>query len=423
MNKHLLASLSVAGLILAWQTADAAPPTPYAGVPAGFDYPADKAVLEGYRKAQNTAALRHHGWMLFAGATQQAADGTPNWETWYREVETFRPAGPIPQGPRKVTFPFRVPRQFKKEGIVPQSPGQSLLTFVLFNQETYDHIRDPSAPLFQRAELDKLKGQYPANTPWDQRTIPPFTARSMSLKTAWWPVAGDKLTKLPVWDNSRADPTHPHGFDKWTRVVAVDGTRQHVPAGETTAQFPMPQHPTTNIFGRDKFYLVPVDSEIIQAAQGDTGLRIAVNNALGRDFKLGDFVAFLGFHMTTKEIDDWTWATFWWHDDPDNNPFGKDRPVEVRDVWRNYVMAVADDQVTPNEPDGSPHIAYNPWLEGPFAAGITSNCMTCHHRAAWPPVPFLPITRGAADPAHDLAYQGDRLRSDFLWSIPFNAGP
>jgi hypothetical protein len=89
-------------------------------------------------------------------------------------------------------------------------------------------------------------------------------------------------------------------------------------------------------------------------------------------------------------------------------------------------MAVADDQITPKQPDGSPHVAYNPWLEAPFPAssganGIISNCMACHHLATAPAVSIFPVRRGRPDPAHDKAYQDDRLRTDFLWSIPDNA--
>ena len=89
-------------------------------------------------------------------------------------------------------------------------------------------------------------------------------------------------------------------------------------------------------------------------------------------------------------------------------------------------MAVADDQVTPKQTDGSPHVAYNPWLEAAFPAsaganGIVSNCMACHHLATAPDVNFFPVRRGAPDPAQDPAYQGNRLRTDFLWSIPRNA--
>jgi hypothetical protein len=94
---------------------------------------------------------------------------------------------------------------------------------------------------------------------------------------------------------------------------------------------------------------------------------------------------------------------------------------------------VAYDLNLPPEKDGSPRVAFNPWLEGRFAdgghggGGLVSNCMNCHNRASWPrrDVPdrreFLPVYRGNPDLSGDPAYAPGRLRTDFLWSIPDQA--
>jgi hypothetical protein len=51
--------------------------------------------------------------------------------------------------------------------------------------------------------------------------------------------------------------------------------------------------------------------------------------------------------------------------------------------------------------------------------------MNCHHRAAFPGVPtnfsFLPIRRGDPDLQNDPSFGASELRTDFLWSIIFNA--
>ena len=91
--------------------------TGYFGIPDGFDYPADKATLENFRSTQNLSALRKHSWMLFAGMTQTTSDGTPFWETWYRASEAFRPAGPTPQGPRRIAREFSTPLQLRQTGV------------------------------------------------------------------------------------------------------------------------------------------------------------------------------------------------------------------------------------------------------------------------------------------------------------------
>lgn len=139
-------------------------------------------------------------------------------------------------------------------------------------------------------------------------------------------------------------------------------------------------------------------------------------------------MALVALHYTTKEIPNWVWATFWWHDKPTDGPFAKARPGEtiVRGVWRNYLMAVSFDMDLPKEADGSPHVAFNPWLEARFANGVNSNCMTCHQRAVWDPQipddagnapPFLPITRGVASPDDPLFRTSTKV--DFLWSLLF----
>jgi hypothetical protein len=232
---------------------------------------------------------------------------------------------------------------------------------------------------------------------------------------------------LPVWDNDTSNPQAQHDWSSWGRAVAVDATRDDVPVGETTTvDFMGIPRVGSTVVGLNKFYVVPVTASTLepinQAIQnGDARLRSAILAALGRDLKVGDFILFIGTHVTSKEIDDWTWSTFWWHDKPNDGPFAKDRPDEVKGVWRNYLMALTDDQVAPREPDGSPLVGYNPWLEGKFNNGIVSNCMSCHHRAGFPPVSFLPVTRGLPDPASDPAFRPGRLQTDFMWSILFES--
>ena len=61
--------------------------------------------------------------------------------------------------------------------------------------------------------------------------------------------------------------------------------------------------------------------------------------------------------------------------------------------------------------------------DGGHGAGAVSNCMTCHRRASFPAVDFLPITRGEPDLAGDPAYAPGRLRTGMLWSIALHARP
>lgn len=391
----------------------------YRGIPDGFDYPANKSAFERDRRAGNMNALRRHGWMLFAGMNQTTPTGEPVWRTWYRINEAFAPAGTPLSPQRDLTPQFLKPNQRIDSGPAPDAPRDSPLSFVLFNWENFNHIR--AKKLFLKSDLDRINRKYRAAMPWGKRIIPPFPVRAVSVKTLWWPAAGDGKTALPVWDNEPTQPLDDNNpFRTWKRVVAVDGTRQAAPDGETAEiNFYDAAFPASRVVGLNRFYNVRVDEAMLAsiAANPDDGVRILIRKILGRELKLGDYVLFLGFHVTTKETEDWTWQTFWWHDKPSEGKYAEGRPDAVTGVWRNYLMSVVGDEVNPKEPDGSPVIGFNPWLENTFRGGTQSNCMSCHHRASHPRVAFLPVRRGAPDTAADPAFKPGRLQTDFLWSI------
>ena len=418
MRVHRPWLLAIAGVLFGAAAAMAQAPD-YQRIPDGFDFPADKARLDKERADQNMSAMRKHSWMLFAGMTQMTPDGTAYWETWYRANDAFAPAGQMlaPRGAQP-RLRFERPNQFKHPGLPMAAPGASLMTLVMFNKETYDHIR--STRLFQESTLRTLNASFPASAPWNERKIPDFPARAAALKAIWWPAAADGKTPLPVWDSEPTPDNSTNLFINWSRVVAVDGTRESVPDGETASvKFVDKTFPSARVVGLDRFYKVKLDAKMVEdiRANTDSGIMVQLHQILDRDLQAGDYVLFMGFHLTTKEIDDWTWQTFWWHDRPNDGIYAADRPDAVKGVWRNYLMVNANDQITPKEADGSPHVGFNPWTEGALPGGTHSNCMTCHHRASYPSINFLPVTRGASDPATDAAFAPGRLQTDFMWSM------
>jgi hypothetical protein len=419
----------------------AAPPPGYFDIPAGFDFPANKQTLEQYRASGNLSAQRLHVWNVFAGMTQRTPDGKfAIFETWFSEDEAFQ-VGPQPQasGPRRVVRRFDQPNQLKGPpgGAVLQAAGTALLSEVLFNFPNYNHIR--TQKLYLADALEQLRQTTGAPDPKvpNNRVIPSFPAESVSLKTVWWPVAKTGFTPMPVWD-PELNPARSLGnpFTTWARVVAIDPSRPTIPAGEKRAiGFAGTNHPDANVVSIQSFHFVELDEQTAARAMDNGRTRAAVRLVFGPDRPLqaGDYVVFAGTHLTTKEIDDWVWATFWWHDRPNDGLFAADRSDLVKGVWRNYLMSASYDLNLPRESDGMPHIAFNPWLEAGFpdggaGTGIVSNCMNCHNRAAWQPNwpgqagrVFLPIFRGEPNIANDPAYANGRLRTDFLWSVPFSA--
>jgi hypothetical protein len=401
----------------------------YFDIPAGFDFPADKQTLEQFRKTADVAAQRKHVWNVFAGMTQRTPDNQHAiFETWYSEEETFdTSATPQAVGPRRVVKRFRVPQQIAGlPGVAaPEAAGDALLSEVMFNFPNYNQVR--TMHLNQTSELARLlqAGQSDPEIAND-KTVPAFPAEAISLKTVWWPVAKDKQTPMPIWDPEAdaSNPTRPHPYSTWKRVVAIDPTRTNIPPNETTSINFHGPHPDSHVVGLDKFHVVVLDQQAADNANNNGRLAAFVADVLGRPLQAGDSVVFAGTHLTTKEIDDWVWATFWWHDRPDDGEFAADRTANVTGVWRNYLMSASYDLNLPLAADGKAHIAFNPWLEAGFPSGVVSNCMNCHHRAAahppQQPTSFLPIARGNPD-LNDPAYAAGLLRTDYLWSIPFNA--
>ncbi len=419
-------------VILAAQCAFAQPPTdPHLPIPPGYDYPADQSTLLQYRDQNDVSAMRKHAWMVFAGMTQSAPGGEAIWETWHPMDETFSP-GAVPQGAGRRKPKFQRPRQFTELGVMgqPQAVGASLLSFVLFNPDGHRFIRQNKFYL-----QDTLIAARTAN----DANIKDFPREAVTVKVVWWPLNKGGLSPLPVWDAKPTKPvdaglgnnTKPIGndFSTWDRVVAIDSTRTDIPADETTTikffdpsatnpEFaPLVDRPGSRVIPLNRLYHFQLTQEDVENSKAD--LNRAFRRLYGRDVAAGDYVAMVCFHFTTKEIPDWVWATLWWHDKPDEGPFAQDRPTQVSGVWKNYLMNVAYSTDTPKEQDGSAKVTFNPWLEARFANGTLSNCMTCHQRAVWPPVNFLPITRGGMQASDPFFHNKTRL--DFLWSIAFES--
>ena len=165
--------------------------------------------------------------------------------------------------------------------------------------------------------------------------------------------------------------------------------------------------------------VVPLDAFLHHAIDSAEELAAARTVAHDPSLVLGDYVVLLGMHVTTKEIPDWVWATFWWHDRPDEGRFAEGRPAMLEGAASHYLMDVAYSAETPRESDGTPHACMNPWLEARFPGGLHSNCLTCHQRAAFGAASFLPVTRRAL--AADDPYFAGKTTTDFLWTLALEA--
>jgi hypothetical protein len=433
-NRLSIASAVAATLLLGsviltplTHTSAAAPDAPYHPIPPGFDFPADQQTLLNMRDHQDVAGMRKHAWMVFAGMTQPVdAGGEPVWETWYAPEDVFTaPAtGAQLQGLHRTRLRFEVLHQLQRRGARPQALGANLASFTLFNGDTRDWVQKNA--LYSTSALDTLNNGFTSSgTPVAQREIKEFPNKAMSLKAVWLvvksPQNSPQMTGVPVWDPPQNVPvpdTASHPMQTWSRFVAVDASGNPVPpATKATANFVV-AHPNSPVVSINRFYSIKLtDPAVVQALHG----MITIVNA--RSAAVGDYVVLLGLHYTTKEIPQWVWSTFWWHDRPNDPPFGADRPSAVKGVWQNYRMTTTYGMDTPKEKDGSPPIAFNPYIEAGltpdrFGSGIQANCMSCHQQAVHPSDLSFTLRRGTIDPA-DPTFQ-KKTKTDFAWSIPQN---
>jgi mono/diheme cytochrome c family protein len=140
----------------------------------------------------------------------------------------------------------------------------------------------------------------------------------------------------------------------------------------------------------------------------------------------GDVMILAGLHIITKEVNQWTWNTYWWArgEARDAEGYGKDRP-KLKEPWSNYVMAASLNPARALAGGAAGNAVFNPYQESQLQnpridsttkglGGLASNCLSCHQRAAYPITdsPDL-ITLPGNDPT-DLT---NRITTEFLWSI------
>lgn len=340
--------------------------------------PAD--VLLAARTRNDTRAIRAHAWRQWEDLTRGPA---PAWATWVRSDIVFSAAalGATSE------IAFRPPRPILQAGVpIVTDP---LLYEVLLDPEAARFVRDRG--LAQRATLAAQAAH-----------VPEMPGGAAALKLVWVPIHRAGLTAVPVWDDAPARPdADGNPPSTWARVVAVDPTRTTIPAGET-AEIASAGHIV-------RARVVPLAQFAHHRLETAAEVRTA-RAVVGPLVERGDEVALVAVHLTTKEIPDWTWATWWWHDRADAGPFAAGRPRALAGWAASYRM---DATLSSDVP------CMNPWLEARFPGGLDSSCASCHQRAAFGAHEFLPVPSRATAP--DDPYFTGKVTTDFLWSIALEA--
>jgi len=305
----------------------------------------------------------------------------------------------------------------------PQSGDAPLITFNYYNQKAYEHIRNNMLHLRRTMEQLLRLGQVDPLIEGG-RAIPPFPEGASVVLTAWWPVSATKATPVPVWDPENNPPRRMgNGYVTWNRTVLIDPVGRD--GSEPVAvRFAGREFPNSRRVPLASFQHMRVDERLAAQIGAAFRLRKASVIALGRAIEAGDYLALVALHVATKEPchEGWTWMTFWWHDEPRKGPFALHRPEDIDEPWQHYLLDFVADGGPLPEAGSQPAATFNPWLEARFpdggqGGGMVSDCVSCHRRASYPPIDFLPIRPGRPDPMNDPAFAPGRLRTDFLWSV------
>jgi len=306
------------------------------------------------RDRGDVVAIRAHAWDLWT----QLAVGD-RWATWAATEQLFQHAAPA--RPR-----FRTPRPFMNSGAL-DVETLPVMFDVRFDPHGAQHVA--SHQLGSRAHLAALA------------VFPAFPSDATAVKLTWFAIHAHTPTSMPIWDG---EPMRDGGnADRtWQRTITVD------PDGATG---------------------VPLSAFIYRELEESdlSSARIASHDPT---LAAGDFVALVAAHVTTKEIPDWTWQTYWWHDHPDEGRFAAGRPADLHGAASHYLMDATYSTDAP---------CFNPWLEARFPDGLESNCVTCHQRAVVGAADYLPVTHGRL--RTDDPYFTHHVATDFLWSVAFEA--
>ena len=402
--------------------------------------------LEKIRSQQDVHAIRKHAWELFLGINQNVQadfpfplNRVPVWLTWNTKEEVF-------QG-RTENFFERLHTLdqfliFAQEEMITNRELKSLhsidtsqipLSTIFLNPPTANRLRTatpvPGLPGVFVKPIDP-KSIETADAEFTRRgiegaarEIAPFPDNSLAVKTAWYLVSSTvwRANQIPVWHgppsvSASTDALKPN---QWPDHVRIDPrhARYACPRVDTTCEGlekPDIVEPSSAVA---KLPIVPVDN-LFYVPVCTCDQAKAINSKFGNLYGAfpGDFIVLMGLHLTTREIPDWVWATFWWSDRTLGNPFLKDRPLFYPSPWNHYLMDATLDMVTPQDAQKHPKAIYNPWLEVvtmPLDKAITSNCMNCHRTSVFPRVHFP--APGSIDPAGQLLRGKTKL--DFLWTI------
>ncbi|MEA3064955.1 MAG: hypothetical protein QOJ27_1401, partial [Sphingomonadales bacterium] len=268
--------------------------------------------------------------------------------------------------------------------------GDVMIAGVIYNPVAYNWIRSTGSYL-QSTLQQKMPAKGQIGT---MGQMPPG---SIVLKPMMWPVPSSGYSALPLWDNATQDNDTYAGFENqkiWPRAVAVSARPTRPSATDVTYLYggvtlatggtaPV-TYRQARIVTVDQFYHYQPDLASMEECDRAL-LDASAIYAYNRPFRQGDYLVLIAMHIMTKEQPAWTFQSVFWSDRPDDGQQGKDKPIipSAQGPWRHYQMASTYGMAASTHPPVW-GVHFNPYIELAADHPIQTNCMNCHHRAAYP---------------------------------------
>lgn len=426
-------------------------------------FPASKKALLDFRDRADSnavASMRAHAWDLFSGLMQaETPEVKPIWESWFTMCDVgLLDCGKVYAEKDPSLHPllrtFEVPVQFLDQisGLAPTKANQYAavsnpdpfaqlllqlandvrkrpqLASVLFDKQAAVRITKdclhPKAAGSGATVIDNCSPKLAGPS-----TIRDFGRRSVVLKTVWAAISHEdpklSLKKPSLWNSIPKDLTN---VDLGEVTIPIDISSNATPCHEG-------DYASGEAVPLSCFYSIQVSAGDLTELQKMPDLSDLIGAGVAQD----DYLVLVAVHVTTKEIPEWVWATFWWDAQSGSDPHRAQRPDSFEVKWKHFLMETTLSATTPKEADNGPKICFNPFLESrimpppKFApTGIISNCLQCHSKAAYvPPSAHVGTANGydegilardgktlaSSGRQPDLHYFDNRVKTDFLWTI------
>jgi len=327
------------------------PPRP---VEADERYLLDENTLLTWRQQEQdrTWEIRRHGWNLLRSVTRYAQRGSkiPVWLSWCSKQEVFtNPAvcdasastvAPRTAGSIKMTPPKAAsidPSAFRAFAEVEPDTARRLVSSVHFDPNAVGRFRQPA---LETSDALNVVYNWPGQVKnllsdkhGERRRLGRFPPKAIIVKPAWYVIprnpAQMTTRDIYIWNGRLPSESGGGGPADSNSVVLTDFPDRikvivpsEDPCGSTVLPARRPYAASDSEVSLDNFFTLPICDTMLARDINDL-------NPGPAHAKVGDYLLLLGFHVITREIDDWVWSTFWWNNRPNTGPFGADRPQDL----------------------------------------------------------------------------------------------